>query len=72
MNFLRRLGQALGGRIVNEMEQSGEIDRIVNDSMAREFERLARQPEYSHVATELLTMAHRIRNPKSPPLERAT
>lgn len=39
------------------MVSSGEMERVVREAMAAQFEKLAQTPEYNHVKERLLKMA---------------
>lgn len=56
----QRIGRRIGERVINDMIERGEIEKIVKATMAREWDRLADLPEYAHCAPRLRAMARRL------------
>lgn len=63
MSFFGNIGKS----VVERMKASGEIETIVRNSMADQFEKLANEPQYAHVSDRLKQMAKTARAGKIEP-----
>jgi len=72
--FIQLIGEAIGRQAakhaVDKMVSSGRMDEIIKRAVADNFERMATEPRFAHIASRLQNAANQIREELTAPLYR--